>query len=72
MASWRDDPRFRCPGCGRPIYLTAAEPDEVVKATCTIVAICIDCQHIFTSEEWRKLHVTHDPPNNADSRPGTR
>ena len=72
MASWRDDLRFRCPGCGRSIYLTAVESDEEMEAVCTIVAICIDCQHIFTSEEWRRRRVPHDPPDNADSRPGAR
>jgi hypothetical protein len=54
------------------IYLTPAEPDEQQKATCTMLAICIDCRHIFTSDEWRRLHVIHDPPDNADSRPGAR
>lgn len=72
MRSWRDDQRFKCPGCGRVIYLTVVDPDDHPKGTCRLVAICIECRHIFTSDEWRKLHVTHDPPDNADSRPGAR
>ena len=72
MTSWRDDHRFRCPDCKRLIYLTVAEPDEHPGTTCTVKGICIDCQHIFTGEEWRSRHVLHDPPGNAESRPGTR
>lgn len=72
MTSWRDDHRFRCPTCNRLIYLTMAGPDEPPGPTCTVMAICIDCQHIFTSDEWRARHVMHDPPGSADTRPGTR
>lgn len=70
MTSWRDDQRFQCPGCGRLIYLTPTEAGEHPRAKCSVVAICIDCQHIFTSDEWRRVHVVHDPPDSADSRPG--
>jgi hypothetical protein len=58
MTSWRDDQRFMCPDCGKPIFLTELEQDRRPMAGREVVAICIDCQQVFPREAWRQRKVT--------------
>jgi hypothetical protein len=60
MPSWRDDQRFMCPDCGRPIFLTELEQPGQPSAGCELIAICIDCQHVFRGDEWRKRKVVRE------------
>lgn len=52
MTSWRDDPRFHCPHCGKTIRIAIPSANRVTDSV-DVVAVCVWCHRFFEEKEWR-------------------
>jgi hypothetical protein len=60
MTSWRNDKRFRCPDCGKPIRIAVASANRLADSL-DVIAYCSRCNRFFDEKEWRFLASRPDP-----------
>ena len=52
MKSWREDRRFHCPDCDKPIRIVIPSANRIT-ASVDVVAVCVSCHRFFEEKEWR-------------------
>jgi RNase P subunit RPR2 len=52
MKSWRNDRRFHCPHCGKPIRIAIPSANRLTDSV-DVVAVCLSCNRFFEEKEWR-------------------
>jgi len=53
MKSWREDPRFHCLDCHKPIRIVMASSNRLSDTTPDAFAYCPRCDRFFEAKEWR-------------------
>jgi RNase P subunit RPR2 len=59
MTSWRDDRRFHCPHCDKPIRIVIPSANRVTTSV-EAVAVCLSCDRFFEETEWRYQALPRD------------
>jgi uncharacterized protein with PIN domain len=62
---WQEDERFLCPNCGHVIELKSIDSiintDDETYTINELIAVCTNCDRLFTAEQWHRRHGIFDP-----------